>query len=1443
MRKHYFGKESVSRATVVLAIMLAVSMIMMANSIYAEDEAGIKLDKKTLNLETGETAKLQATITPEGGSIDDVKWTSSSKKVATVENGEIKALKAGITEIVASYKGAEAHCHVYVEKAEAPQAIDVKLERGNVNESKYGENVFTVGFKDKTFKLKAVSSPDGSSNKVTWKSNRSEFPIDEDGVVTPPENLEKAKRVTLTATSVHNGSAGEFKVYVLPKIMKWGDAYETVQIPENGVMIPEYLRVVPRQYGDERLVEYSTEQKDVLDIDFEDRNYGALYPKAPGKATITAKDKFNPENKITTEVTVKGFRITDPAGTANESVLEQGKSMQLAAKGVKADELSWESKNTEVAKVDGNNGLVEGLKSGKAIIKAEWDSDKDGKSEYTAVYEIHVVKPNKVYPAKLYTKRGQFMYEDAGYTKILKESIKYLGENKNTMKAHFFPIGEEGEQTYYTKDGIFQIGAVFDEKKIKMELKNGSDVRSMESGEHLNPNLKPGENKIIVEASPVDGKGEKSTYNFKIVREYSGEDAVSKLEVVPQDRDASLILYNGQAEGSISPSFAPYTPQTDYTSFVFGDVTKVKTMVTPQDYITGRVGYSTDGGNTWKEGMGITLTEDIKIPNTNSAEILIRCVSDAHYRSIKEKDPGANPFEKASKTYSLTINRISARPENLGLANIKKIDLGEGMSWCSPKWSQGYSQSASVVDHDTENARVTYHVKPGSKVYKQWVNNNNLVPSSGKDEEGNDLYVVETKMPLSGQGKIGDQSIVIVTGEGDKVDSDKFRMNLYKVGTTNGTLKGVHDSIVEYMCPGSQYTSGGNQGWGTYGIFPEKINMGTGNWYSCISLGNFGGYMTLKYDKAITDDPRHPYGIDFTVFGNSNGGIGFSEPGNVLVSEDGKKWYSLAGSDHYDSTTMWDYSVTYKKNPNSKVADYEDNLGNKDTLGVGFTGTSYSMPDKKWYPLYDWKEGEDKAITFTGTRVFGTAVPENKGLENGMASMPAFGYVDTHRNSSTVAGTGENVDLDAVPVGNPYIKDYDEYGDGFDLKWAVDKEGNPVDSSKLKIHYVKVQTASFVGAGAVGEKSTEISCMVRTPEEKEDLGKTVDPKITIAGKKLNITEDRNVYNVVLDSAESYDVNVDAAADANVYINNQRTKTRHYEGLPDKKMLRIITQEGKATPSIKYIHLTVKGSGDAVEEHAQAEEVEGLFDALPEEVTRENYSDVVNARARYDDLSKNAKAYVKNVEKLVKAEENGKGFTLAEEIDKLSALDEVKVGEVEMLRKAYDALSDRQKKDVYTYGKLLVMEKLIKLQGEVEKIKADKDKEKAVQNPLSKPADKLNANGAAAKSPEGGNVADADRVTKKVIKKSDLKISRLKIKKLNRAFVLSWKKVPDAQNYQVMYRRKGDRKYRKLKTVVSAYAKTGRLKKGAYYYFRVRAAYSSDGSIYKGSWKKSGKLKL
>ena len=1429
MRKIYFDKaRKLSHTAAILMIMIAVVMVIAGVTVYAEGETGIKLDKKTLNLEIGETVKLEATITPEGGNLDDVKWSSSSEKVATVKKGEVTALKAGITLITASYKGVEAHCYVYVEKVEAPEKISIKVAEGNVNETQ-GGYTFTVGCKDKTFRLKAVAEPDGTSDKVKWKSDTEKVKIDENGVVTPPKELKRTGFAVFTATSIHNNAKSTFMVYFLPK-MQWKVTQETVKIPENGIMANGFpqLKASPQEYDNWKMLEYSTEQNDIVGLDFENVSGCAIHPKVQGKATVVAQDKFNDENRISTEVTVKGFYITDPQGTVNESIVEQGKTLQLTGKGVNADEITWKTDDTEVAKVGEKTGLVEGLKTGKAVIKAEWDSDKDGTVDYTAVYEVNVIKPNGIHPIKLYAPAVQYIYEDEEYKKPLSNTVKCINKDGKirNITAHFFPISDESEKIYYVENWNTNVKlcSIFDDQKVKMELKHGTDTVNMESGKALETKLEVGENKIVVKAFSGDGKGEESTYNFTIVRGYPNSDMLSMIDVTPLDREISSAKYNNIAECGLSPQF--YSSQTDYKVFVFNDITKVKVKAKAKDKDSVHISYSVDGGNTWNERVGNITTGEINIPQVNSVEVLMRCVSDAAYRKIKKENPDADPFENASKTYKVTINRIDVEPKTVGLANIKKIDLGEGLTWCSPEWAPGYPQSAVIVGHDTEKSKVTYHVKGDVKFYKTQVKEENLLTPSGKDEEGNDIYTLDYDTPLQEQGSITTRNIILVTRQGDDTVTGEFRLNFYKVGTTKGTLKGVHDSIVEYMCPGSQYTSGGNQGWGTYGIFPEKVNMGTGNWYSCISLGNFGGYMTLKYDKAITDDPKHPYGIDFTIFGNSNGGAGFSEPGNVLVSEDGEKWYSLAGSDHYDSTTMWDYSVTYKKNPDSKVADYEDNLGNKDTLGVGFGGTFYSMPDKKWYPLYDWKEGEDKAITFTGTRVFGSSVTEDKGLENGgMGLLPAFGYVDTHSNGKTVAGTGEDVNLYDVPVGNPYVEKYDGYGDGFDLKWAVDKDGNPVDSSKLKIHYVKVQTASFINGGAIGEKSTEISCISRTSEE-ENFGKTEDPQITVAGKKVNISEDKDVYNVVIDSDESYDVSVDADSDANVYINNRRGKERHYEGLPDKKMLRIITQEGKAAPSIKYIHLTTKGSGDMVEQQAQAEEVEGMFNALPEEVTRENYSDIVKARATYEELSKTAKAYVRNIEKLTQAEDRGKGFALAEEIDKLSSKDEVKAGDVEALRKAYNALNDKQKKDVYTYNNLLIMEKLIKLQAEVDKIGAGKDK--TIVNPLGRPVDKLKEG---IKAPATGNATGGAKVEKKAV----LKITGFKVKRAKRAFVLSWKKVKDGKTYEIVYRQKGNKNFKKLKTVKTCRVKTKKLRKNKYYYFKVRAVGEANGITYYGNW--------
>lgn len=78
---------------------------------------GVTLDKNQLTLLPGESADLQATVTPESATTKDVTWSSSDDTVATVDKGTVKALKAGtatITATAADGSGKSASCTVTV---------------------------------------------------------------------------------------------------------------------------------------------------------------------------------------------------------------------------------------------------------------------------------------------------------------------------------------------------------------------------------------------------------------------------------------------------------------------------------------------------------------------------------------------------------------------------------------------------------------------------------------------------------------------------------------------------------------------------------------------------------------------------------------------------------------------------------------------------------------------------------------------------------------------------------------------------------------------------------------------------------------------------------------------------------------------------------------------------------------------------------------------------------------------------------------------------------------------------------------------------------------------------------------------------------------------------------------------------------------------------------
>ena len=181
---------------------------------------------------------------------------------------------------------------------------------------------------------------------------------------------------------------------------------------------------------------------------------------------------------------------------------------------------------------------------------------------------------------------------------------------------------------------------------------------------------------------------------------------------------------------------------------------------------------------------------------------------------------------------------------------------------------------------------------------------------------------------------------------------------------------------------------------------------------------------------------------------------------------------------------------------------------------------------------------------------------------NTTAASTSFGYVDCGE-----MGYGTHVD-------NPYSQTPRRV-DGFDLQWAVDENGFPVNVSQMAFHYVKIQTASHIVNGAIGEKSTEVSYMfVPQPEEKA-VGKSEMPaSITVDGKKLELKEGQTVYEAEVSGG--FNVEVEAPLNANVYINSNYARLVPFVKIPKHKLVRVIVQEGRKEPCILLIKLSESG---------------------------------------------------------------------------------------------------------------------------------------------------------------------------------------------------------------------------------------------------------------------------
>lgn len=133
----------------------------------------IALNTKEKAMNVGETYTLTVTVNPNDADNKNILWTSENPEIASIENGTIKALRAGIVKIIATSEdnnNATDYCEVIVNQP----TIGISLN--------YSE--YTIEGIGETIQLEALVFPEDATNKnVNWKSSNENVCVVSNGKV------------------------------------------------------------------------------------------------------------------------------------------------------------------------------------------------------------------------------------------------------------------------------------------------------------------------------------------------------------------------------------------------------------------------------------------------------------------------------------------------------------------------------------------------------------------------------------------------------------------------------------------------------------------------------------------------------------------------------------------------------------------------------------------------------------------------------------------------------------------------------------------------------------------------------------------------------------------------------------------------------------------------------------------------------------------------------------------------------------------------------------------------------------------------------------------------------------------------------------------------------------------------------------------------------------
>jgi len=348
----------------------------------------IKVDKSTINLKYGESAKVTATVAPSKATNKNVIWTSSNASLVTVDSsGNIKAVgnKDGSATVTAKSVDGGYSASIKV------TVTGIKVTRVSLD-----KEIITLKYNN-TIKVNATVNPSNAANKnVTWiSSNTSLVTVDSSGNIKAIAN--KDGSATITVKTADGGYTDSVKVTVT-SIKVNGISLDKSSVSLKYGSTAKVTATIKPSNAANKKVTWTSSNTSLVTVD-SSGNIKAVGNK-DGSATVTAKS-VDGGYSASIKVKVTSIKVTGVKLDKTSVSLKYATSAKLTAtvspSNAANKNVTWTSSNTSLVTVDGSGNIkAVANKDGSATITV-----KTADGGYSATAKVTVVKVIDVESIKL----------------------------------------------------------------------------------------------------------------------------------------------------------------------------------------------------------------------------------------------------------------------------------------------------------------------------------------------------------------------------------------------------------------------------------------------------------------------------------------------------------------------------------------------------------------------------------------------------------------------------------------------------------------------------------------------------------------------------------------------------------------------------------------------------------------------------------------------------------------------------------------------------------------------------------------------------------------------------------------------------------------------------------------------------------------------------------